>query len=167
MAWVPLVMAAVSAASSMKKGQQESDASAYNVAIAKRDAQVALDQGGLEADQQRRKATLTLGAARALYGASGVTSEGSPIDVLASSAANAEMDNQLIKYRARLRALGYTDTAGLDSASGAAAKSNGYTGAIGSLLGGAADLYSNSSSSSSTGSSIYTGAESAGTGSSY
>lgn len=171
MAWIPIAMAAVSALSSAKgqqqQGEQAAAAAQYNADIANRNAAIAIQQGNFDADQQRRKAVLTMGQARALYGASGVTTEGSPLDVLASSAAQAEQDVQTIKYRARLRALGYEDSAGLDSMSADNATSAGFSGAIGSLLGSGASLYSNLPNSGSSGStSTYTGAESAGTGSS-
>lgn len=144
---LPLILTAVSTGlgviSSLSQGAAESSAAHYNAAVAKRNAQIAIQQGNVDAENQRRKAVLTIGSARALYGASGVTSEGSPIDVLASSAASAELDNQTIKYRARLRALGYQDQANLDNYSAGVASSNGYSGAIGALLGGASDLYTN------------------------
>jgi hypothetical protein len=144
---LPLVLTAVSTGigivGHLAQGSAEGKAADYNATIARRNEQIAIEQGNLDAENQRRKAIMTMGAARSLYGASGVTGEGSPIDVLANSAANAEIDNQTIKYKARLRALGYQDTADLDSASASAARSNGYSDAIGTLLGGSLDLYRN------------------------
>jgi hypothetical protein len=72
------------------------------------------------------------------YGASGVTMEGSPMDVLEASAATAELDRQNILYGGGLRTQGYQSTAGLELMRGQNAETGSYLSAGSSLLSGAA-----------------------------
>ena len=96
------------------KGQAASNASKYNAAQATRKAGLAVEQAASDADAKRRDTVRRLGLMRANYGASGVTVEGSPLDVMAESAANAEMDALNIKYKGDLAASGYAAEAKLD-----------------------------------------------------
>ena len=108
---------ASAAATVISAGVQAANAKAsgnYNAAVADRNAGIARAQAVADADAQSRHARRVIGAARAGYGASGITDEGSPLDVLGMSAANAELDRQNILYRGELKALGYGDTAGLE-----------------------------------------------------
>ncbi|MES2348491.1 MAG: hypothetical protein V4641_13090 [Pseudomonadota bacterium] len=122
---------------------QAAQASTFNSQVAEQNATVATSQGEADAVQQRRVNELRMGTIRASYGASGLTMEGSPIDVLSSSAAQAELDVQNIKYNAALKAQGYTNNATLDnmraegaSAAAGSASSNGMFGAAAAGLSG-------------------------------
>lgn len=133
------VLGAMSSANAAKKqAANESAAAEYNAGIADRNAGIARDQAAQDAEAQRRTNTQKLGSIRAGYGASGVTMEGSPLDVLQMSAYNAELDVQNIKYKGELRALGYEDTAGLDRMRASAAIEEGDDKAQGILIGGLA-----------------------------
>ncbi|MDP3939805.1 MAG: hypothetical protein Q8R92_16935 [Deltaproteobacteria bacterium] len=129
------VISAISQASSARK------ASEYNAGIAERDAGIAREQAARDADAQKRGTLRAIGAARAAYGASGITVEGSPLDVLESSAAAAELDRQNILYKGELRAMGYQETAALDRARGKAATRQGYMQAGSAILMGAGKYY--------------------------
>jgi hypothetical protein len=106
---------AISIAGAQSQASANASAASTNAAIMAQNAKIALDEGNLNAANQQRQTIIALGAARAGYGASGVTAEGSPQDVLGSSAANAELDRQVILYKSRLKAFGFNTQADLDT----------------------------------------------------
>lgn len=128
--------AAVSAMGSISQGKAQAQAAGYNAQIAERNATIARQQAGADAETQRRNSMRAIGAMRANYGASGVTLEGSPMDVLESSAAEAKLDEMNIRYKGELRAIGYKDEAALDRASAKTAKQQGLMGATSAIVGG-------------------------------
>lgn len=136
------ITTAVSIAGQMQQAKAQSSAANYNQKVAQRNAKIALQQGDADAEAQRRKNLITLGAMRAAYGASGVTAEGSPLDVLETSATNMELDRQSILTKARLRAMGYEEDSTLSGMSSSAARSSGLTGTVGLLIAGAGQAYS-------------------------
>lgn len=87
-------------------GWSQYQAGQFNAEVAQRNSQLQSQQAADEAAMQSERAYETLGAARAAYGASGVTTEGSPLAVLAHSARRAELDKQNIIYKGRVRAQG-------------------------------------------------------------
>lgn len=121
-------------ASAISTGNAARKQGEYNAAIATRNAGAARDQANADASAQQRMAYQKMGAARAGYAASGITSEGSPLDVLSVSAANAELDKQNILYKGELRAMGYDDTGALDMSRGNAAQKSGYVKGASSFL---------------------------------
>lgn len=99
---------------------QQNDAIAkaaeYNASIALRNVEIAKFQGQIAEEDQAKLATKTLGAARAAYGASGVTAaSGSAIDVLAESAANAARDRYMLKFNTDLKVQNFTDQANMEN----------------------------------------------------
>lgn len=135
--------AAVSAYSAISTAQANKDASDYNAAIARQNATIATDQGNVAAEAQRRRMKLFLGNMKAQQGASGiVANEGTPLDLLAQSAAQGELDAQTIGYNARLKSLGYTQQATLDEFSGQNAMRKGYLDAGSAILTGASKYMS-------------------------
>jgi hypothetical protein len=102
---------------------------------------LAQQQGEAAAEQQQKQAKQAIGAEIAGYGASGVSSgAGSALDVLASSASNAELDRQNLLYDSKLRALGYRDQSDLDNAAAGNAQTAGELKAGSALLTGAANI---------------------------
>jgi hypothetical protein len=77
----------------VRAGQAASMAGQYN-------AQSALEEGAARESLIRQRADATLGATRAAIGKSGVTTAGTPLMVLAESAANAEIDALNARYTA-------------------------------------------------------------------
>lgn len=123
---LPIIAMSFMAVSAIQQGNAARKQGEYNAAVATRNAGVARDQANADASAQQRLAYQKMGAARAGYAASGITNEGSPLDVLSMSAANAELDKQNILYKGELRAMGYEDTGALDLARGKAAQKQGY-----------------------------------------
>jgi hypothetical protein len=138
---IPFVMMAMAAYGAVKQGNEAKAVGEYNAALGLQNAAIARDQAQADAASQERHSTRVIGAMRAGYGASGVTLEGSPLDVLESSAAEAELDRQNILYRGELRALGYNSGAELDRMRGSSGQQAGYFGAASSILMGGARAY--------------------------
>lgn len=118
MAFAPLIIMAVGAVVAAKgaadQARAQANAQNYNAAIAARNAVIARDQAARDAQAQQRNAYRQLGAMRAAVGASGVTMEGSALDLMESSAAEAELDRLNIQYKGELKATGYNEEAVLD-----------------------------------------------------
>lgn len=147
--WVAVAATAISALGTLKQGREANAAAQYNSQIQQRNASIAMNQAGADAEAQNRHARQVLGAARAGYGASGVTLEGSPLDVLEMSATNAELDRQNILYKGRVRAAGYQSAAGLSEFEGNQAQDASYIRASSVLLNGGSRIYSSSKAGSS------------------
>ena len=145
--WVQIAGAVISAIGAINQGQQAKDAANYNAAVANNNAIAARQQAAANAAAQERKSRMQLGSIRAGYGASGITMEGSAMDVLEASAATAELDRQNILYGGELKAGGYESTAGLELMRGEHAVTSSYYAAGGALLRGAGSAMGGSSSS--------------------
>jgi hypothetical protein len=138
MAVLPAVIMAASAVigavAVVRQGQAAKAASEFNAKMADRNREIAKSQTDALSIQQRRQAIKQLGSMRAGYGASGVTLEGSPLDVLEESVAEAELENQNIHYQGLLKQQGYQADAGLDRANGRNAARIGYLKGASGLL---------------------------------
>jgi hypothetical protein len=129
---------AMSVIGAINQGQQAKSAANYNAQLANNNAIAARQQAEVNAAAQQRASRLKIGSMVAGYGASGVTMEGSPMDVLEASAATAELDRQNILYGGGLKAGGYQSTAGLELMRGENAETGSYFSAGSALLSGAA-----------------------------
>lgn len=141
MAWLQIAAAVVGAIGSISQAQAAKNAANYNAQLAERNAVIARQQAAANEDAQRRHANRVLGRMRSGYGASGVTSEGSPLDVLEDSVAEAELDALNIRYQGELGAMGYQSEAAMQRTAGKNAMRQGYFRAAGSLLGAGANYY--------------------------
>lgn len=135
------VSAVVGVAGAIGQGQAASKADKFNQQVAQQNAQAASDQAAMQLKQQQISAQRQIGAAKAGYGASGVTTSGSPMDVLADSYTQSEMDANTIIYNGKLKAAGYTNQANLDKAAASDATSAGYVNAASSALLGGVKTY--------------------------
>ena len=133
--------AVFSVVSAISGGQSQAAAFNYNAQTNQRNSVVATQQASADEARQRRENLLRQGQLRAGFGASGVTLDGSPLDVLESAATNGELDAQNIRYKGNLRAIGYQDTATLDSMSSNNASTSGYLKAGSELMAGGAKAY--------------------------
>ena len=133
---------AVQALGSLLAGQAQAAAYEAKARLAQVNANIARQQGAAAADSQRRIAARQMGSMVANYGASGVqTDSGSPVDVLADSAAMATLDNLTIKYNAELKALGYQVESSMDLASAENARTSAVLNAAASGLSAYATYY--------------------------
>jgi hypothetical protein len=127
---------AMSVIGAINQGQQAKSAANYNAQLANNNAIAAQQQAAANAAAQQRKSRMQLGSIRAGYGASGITMEGSAMDVLEQSAAMAELDRQSILYGGEIKSQGYQSTAGLELMRGENAETGSYFSAGSALLTG-------------------------------
>lgn len=78
--------------------QQQAYASQYNAQVARQQADAIRAAGALEQEKERKKGLLLMGQQEAAFGKSGVVMEGTPLDVMAETAANLEFDRLIRQY---------------------------------------------------------------------
>jgi hypothetical protein len=150
---ISLIFSAVSTvvgiASSIGQAQQAKSAANYNAKVAENQAISARQEAAANADMQRRRSAKTLGSMQANYAASGVTLEGSPLEILEQSARESELDRQTILWSGESRAAGYEATADLERTRGKNAMASGMLSAAGTAIKGGASLATSDFGSSS------------------
>lgn len=97
-------------------GAAEGNAADYNASINAMNAGATRSEGAAAVERQRREGQRALGSIRANYAASGITMDGSPMDVFAASAAEAELDARNLSYSYEMKARGYDAEASLQRA---------------------------------------------------
>ena len=133
-----LAAAGVKAFGSVMQGESQARSEEFNSAIATQNAAIARQQGVAAVQAQQRDAARKIGSMVASYGASGVqTDSGSPVDVLADSAAMATLDRLTLKYNYELKGAGFENQAAMDNMSAKSARTAGVLNA----LSGATDSY--------------------------
>lgn len=163
MAALPLILlvagTAVTALGAVENADAQRRAANTNADNARNAAAIGIDQGNAQAAIQARQSRAQLDQARATYGASGVDENaGSPVDVLQASVMNASLDNQTIKYNARVKAFGFTNEAASYGTQATASQQAGYIAAGSDILTGGSKVYAaRGYSSGGAGSSINTG----------
>ena len=132
---------AISALGTIQQAQSQAAASRFNQQVAQRNQLLAQQRAEEQADRGRREARRFLGAQRAAVGASGLALEGSPMDVLADTASELELDIQTARHAALIDAMSFGGAAGLEGSAAANARAQGFLG-VGSdvLTGGLAGL---------------------------
>lgn len=144
-----IISTAMSVVSSISQASQQKQAAKYNQKVAENQAIASRQEAAANADMQRRRAAKQIGSMQASYAASGVSTEGSPLEVLEESARNAELDRLSILWGGETRAQGYEATARLEKSRGSNAMASGLLSAAGSAFKGFASTYSGSGSSAS------------------
>lgn len=126
--------AAVSAIGAISSAVQQRDAAKYNESMANQQALAAQQTAAANAERQRRAAQRQIGSMEASYAASGVSIEGSPMEILEQSAREAELDRLNILYGGAQQAAGYRNTAALEGAKSQNAMTSGILKAGSSLM---------------------------------
>lgn len=126
-----------SAAGAKQSANAEAQAAQVNAQVARNNAVVARQQAQADSIMHQRESRRKIGQIAASYGSSGVELEGSPIDILALSASDAELDRQTIIYKGEVRAVGYENDARIQDQAARSARSRGRASASNILIGGA------------------------------
>lgn len=116
------------------QGKAEQAAADYNAQLADRNALITTQQTEAAKLQQKRDSAKHIGGMRAAYSASGVSLEGSALDVLEESASQAELDYQNIGYQGELKRMGFESEAAMERMRGKNAVRAGYLKASSILL---------------------------------
>jgi hypothetical protein len=132
---------AFQALGAISQGNAARAAGDYNAALYERNAQIAEQNAKVQEDRQRRLSAMRAGANRAAVGASGVSLEGSPLDILESNAAQEEMDALMIRWNAQNEATGLRASGALQRAQGLNAQRQGWMSAGSAILLGGARAY--------------------------
>ncbi len=129
-----LVGGIASAVGSINQANAATAAARFNSKIANQNADLAIARSKEEERRHRILARKRLGSIRAGFGASGVTLEGSPLDVLEESAAAAELDSLTIRNQGLVDQFGFLATSKLQDFKGAAARRTGAFRTAGILI---------------------------------
>lgn len=142
--------------SQIQAGKAQAAASNYNAKVAEmnatladRRARDAIDRGAKEEQRKRMEIAQLQGQQRAALAANGLDlSFGSPLDTLVDTAMMGELDALTIRtnaareaYDQDVQGTNLRADATLSRMNASAARTGGYLGAVGSVLGGAADTY--------------------------
>ena len=119
---------------SLIEGEAAYEASKLEAKQLRANAVLAEEEAKVNESRQRRMSYKMLSSARAAVGASGITIEGSPMDVLEESAAQAELDALLIRHGGAVKAATYRNQARLTRHSGKVSRTLGFLNFGGSLL---------------------------------
>lgn len=118
------------------QGNAAKEAGEYNAKVDEQNS--ALSAQGAAEDERifRINTRHDLGAMQAGFASNGIsTSEGSALEVLRSSAANAELDALKVRQSGQVRTIAYQNSANQERRYGAQAQTAGALSAVGSLLG--------------------------------
>lgn len=127
----------VSAISAVSQGLAASAAGDFNAELAERDQKIAQEQGKFDREQIRRQLRSTLGTQRAAAAASGGGLEGSPLLIMAETAAEAELDILANRFSQNIAEGNAQSNASLSRFQGRQGLTGGVLSAGSSLLTGA------------------------------
>lgn len=109
---------AVGALGAINEGKAGKLAGDYNAQVAENNAVYSRQQATEEERRSRSLARKAIGEMRAGYGASGITLQGSAMDVLEESAFNAELDALTIRAGGEAKAAAYRNEARMERIAG-------------------------------------------------
>lgn len=124
----------ISAYGQMKQGDAAVEASNRNAQISEQEASLIRQNSALDEIRQRKYLASTTGSQVAGYSARGVTMTGSPLDVIADSISNADLEIQIGKYNAESQARGAENQAAMTRWNGQQAQSTARAKALSTLL---------------------------------
>lgn len=124
----------MTAVNAISQGNAAAASANYNARVAENNAIAVRQQAAADEARQRRLAAKRSGSLVAGYGATGVTVEGSPLDIMEESAMQEELDALTIRYNGELAASNFMATAGMERARASNARTSGYMGAGTALL---------------------------------
>lgn len=132
-----LIGGLVSAVGSMAAGAAQANAANAQASAYQRQAQAERIQAAYNADRQRDKSIKLLSSQRASYLAAGVSvSSGSPLDIIADTTRETEMDVAAIKFNGEIKAQNFEAQAAAMRAKADAAEQGGMIGAIAPVIKG-------------------------------
>jgi len=124
---IPIALAAVQTVQGVQAARAQASAARQRADVINQEAQQ-------QADVLRTRARAQLASGRVALAKSGVTTEGSPADQLASVAANNELDAQLARWRGAVQAYGRSGFAGSQSTLPAATRLLGNLSNFGNIF---------------------------------
>jgi hypothetical protein len=135
-----LIGGAISAAGALASASAQSASYKAQAKYQQRQASLEEQQGAYEANRQKTANDQQLADMRGQYLQSGIALEGSPSTVIESSATQASLDEQSIKFGSKIRADNARFSANLARANASSAMTGGYFKAAGIAVQTATDL---------------------------
>jgi len=126
----------ISAMGSIMAGQASANAANAQAAAYQRQAAAERQQAEFNANMQQEKAIKLISTQRAGYLAAGVSLQGSPLDAIADTTRQTDLDVQAIKYNGEIKAQNFEAQALAFKAKADAAQTSGIVGAISPLIKG-------------------------------
>ena len=143
MAWLAIVGAGVSALGSIQQGNEEKKAAKFNADILEQQAGLTRTSAELDIARMGKQKTRFVGSQKAGYSKAGVrVGTGSPLDVMADTLAEFELDEMVTRYNAEIQARGLVSESEQMRKAGKAAARAGYYKAGSTLLSTASSAYS-------------------------
>lgn len=139
--------AGIQAVGAIQQGNSNASVASYNAQIANQNAGIVEAQGIEQERRSRVQSAKAIGGEQAAYGASGVSSDGSAMDVIRNSAANAELNALTIKNNADIKVTALQNEEALDYYRASNDRTSGYLNAASSLVGGSGKVASMSGNS--------------------
>jgi hypothetical protein len=132
--WSMAGAAGLGAIGSIQQGFAAKQQAEYNAAVSEQNAAAARAQAALDESTSRKKSDMVLGQIRARAAANTGDVGGSALDVLADSAAEAELEALTLRYAGEVKARQQESEARLQKKRGASALIEGFIGAGTKLL---------------------------------
>jgi hypothetical protein len=132
--------AGIGAYGDLASGYAAAAASDYNAELAENNADITEAKAVEDERKARIIARKSLGSMRANFASSGFTLEGSALDVLQESAANAELDALNIKYAGEAKAAAFRGEAAIERFKAKEQRKGAKIGAASTLLSGGASV---------------------------
>ena len=129
-----------SAGSAVYSAQEKKKTAAYTAQLAEEAGEESKAMAGLEAERHKDRIKRLRATQRASYAKSGVKLEGSPLEVLADTQAQADLDEMIIRRGGQVEASAYAQKGMFARRAGKSAATAGYIKAGSSLLAGAYNI---------------------------
>lgn len=140
--WGALVGGGIGFGGSLLAGMAQSDALDRARKIDEQNAELAKEVAVVNSGRVQNAGDVKIGQSQAEYGAAGVSqTSGSPLDVLAASHANLELDRLNVLHGGTVRAINYQNQAQMDQIGANSAVSGSYLTAVAGLVSGGAKAY--------------------------
>jgi len=130
----------ISGVGQLFNAQQDADVGDFNAEVLNQKAQAERQSQILLEQQKRRSFRATISSQLAFAGSSGFGLSGSPLDIMADSLTNAEMDIAIDKYNSEIRARGLQNEAQIVRDEGRRKSTVGFARAGTTFLSTAVDL---------------------------
>ena len=137
-----IVAALVSAGTAIYSAQQQRKTAQYRAKLAEEAGEEVRAGTEFEKARAEREGKRLKSRQRAAYAKAGVRMEGSPLEVLADTQAQADLDEMIIKHGGYVTERAHQRSAMWERRAGKSAQTAGYIGAGTSLLSGAYSAYS-------------------------
>ena len=137
-----IVAALVSAGTAIYSAQQQRKTAQYRAKLAEEAGEEVRAGTELEVARHRERTKRLRARQKVSYAKSGVRMEGSPLEVLADTQAQADLDEMIIKHGGYVTERAHQRSAMWERRAGKSAQTAGYIGAGTSLLSGAYSAYS-------------------------